>query len=72
MKLQFKVQRYQTEAVDAVVDVFAGQPFADGVKYRIDPGRDIAPTLLDDAGLRSWRTSTPSRGLEVCRCRRVS
>lgn len=53
MKLQFKVQRYQTEAVDAVVDVFAGQPFADGVKYRIDPGRDIAPTLLDDAGLRN-------------------
>lgn len=35
MKLQFKVQQYQTEAV---VDVFAGQPFADGVKYRIDPG----------------------------------
>ena len=26
MKLQFKVQPYQTEAVDAVVDVFAGQP----------------------------------------------
>lgn len=53
MKLQFKVQQYQTEAVDAVVDVFAGQPFADGVKYRIDPGKDIAPTLLDDAGLRN-------------------
>jgi type III restriction enzyme len=53
MKLQFKVQQYQTEAVDAVVDVFAGQPFADGVRYRIDPGRDIAPTLLDDAGLRN-------------------
>lgn len=53
MKLQFKVQQYQTEAVDAVVDVFAGQPYADGVKYRIDPGRDAAPTLLDDAGLRN-------------------
>ena len=26
MKLRFKVQRYQTEAVDAVVDCFAGQP----------------------------------------------
>ena len=57
MKLQFKVQRYQTEAVDAVVDVFAGQPFADGVKYRIDPGRETAPTLLDDAGLRNTAIS---------------
>ena len=28
MKLQFKIQPYQTDAVDAVVDVFAGQPEA--------------------------------------------
>ncbi|GAC1519934.1 MAG: DEAD/DEAH box helicase family protein [Marmoricola sp.] len=53
MKLQFKVQQYQTEAVDAVVDVFAGQPYADGVKYRIDPGKDAAQTLMEDAGLRN-------------------
>lgn len=53
MKLQFKVQPYQTEAVDAVVDVFSGQPFADGVKYRIDPGKDAGQTLLDGAGLRN-------------------
>jgi type III restriction enzyme len=53
MKLQFKTQQYQTEAVDAVVEVFAGQPYADGVKYRIDPGKDFAPTLLEDAGLRN-------------------
>ncbi|MFZ1578126.1 MAG: DEAD/DEAH box helicase family protein [Nostocoides sp.] len=53
MKLQFKVQPYQTEAVDAVVDAFAGQPYADGVKYRVDPGKDAAQTLLDDAGLRN-------------------
>lgn len=53
MKLQFKVQQYQTDAVDAVVNVFAGQPFADGVKYRIDPGKEVAPTLLDGAGLRN-------------------
>lgn len=53
MKLQFKVQRYQTEAVDAVVDVFTGQPYADGVKYRIDPGKDAALTLVEDAGLRN-------------------
>ncbi|MEZ5210462.1 DEAD/DEAH box helicase family protein [Gordonia sp. PP30] len=38
MKLQFKTQEYQTKAVDAVVDVFAGQPRHDGLLYRIDPG----------------------------------
>ena len=53
MQLQFKVQQYQTEAVDAVVDVFSGQPYADGVKYRIDPGKDAPQTLLVDAGLRN-------------------
>lgn len=53
MKLQFKVQQYQTEAVDAVVNVFAGQPYADGVKYRIDPGKGTSTTLLEDAGLRN-------------------
>ena len=53
MKLQFKVQQFQTEAVGAVVDVFAGQPFADWVRYRIDPGSAAAPTLLEDAGLRN-------------------
>lgn len=53
MKLQFKVQEYQTEAVEAVVDVFAGQPYADGVKYRIDPGMNKAPMLIDNAGLRN-------------------
>ncbi|AYG02345.1 type III restriction-modification system endonuclease [Gryllotalpicola protaetiae] len=65
MKLQFKVQPYQTEAVDAVVDVFMGQPYADGVKYRIDPGKEAAPTLLEDAGLRNAEIAlTPSQLLE--------
>ncbi|WP_213575674.1 DEAD/DEAH box helicase family protein [Rhodococcus sp. USK13] len=39
MKLQFKVQQYQTDAVDSVVDVFEGQPKHDGIFYRIDPGK---------------------------------
>jgi type III restriction enzyme len=65
MKLQFKVQQYQTEAVDAVVDVFTGQPYADGVKYRIDPGKNAAPTLLEDAGLRNAEIAlTPPQLLE--------
>ena len=61
MKLQFKVQQYQTDAVDAVVETFAGQPKHDGISYRIDPGRvnpATAPTLFEtderpDAGLRN-------------------
>lgn len=53
MKLQFKVQEYQTEAVDSVVEVFAGQPRRDGTSYRIDPG--VSNTgqsrIFDDSGL---------------------
>lgn len=61
MKLQFKVQQYQTDAVDTVVDVFAGQPKHDGISYRIDPGRVRPlsnPALFEvneasDSGLRN-------------------
>src|SRR5690606_17283786 len=38
MKLRFKVQPYQTNAVNAVVDCFTGQPLSAGLSYRIDPG----------------------------------
>src|SRR5690625_4626323 len=38
MKLKFKVQPYQTNAVNDVVDCFAGQPMTAGLTYRIDPG----------------------------------
>ncbi|MBA2725842.1 MAG: DEAD/DEAH box helicase family protein, partial [Actinobacteria bacterium] len=53
MKLQFKIQPYQTEAVGAVVDCFAGQPFADGVSYRIDPGKASQQRLGEDSGFRN-------------------
>lgn len=40
MKLKFKTQAYQSAAVQAVVDCFAGQPpaTAGAMSYRIDPG----------------------------------
>lgn len=38
MKLKFKVQPYQTNAVNDVVDCFVGQPMTTGLPYRIDPG----------------------------------
>ena len=61
MKLQFKVQQYQTDAVDSVVEVFAGQPQHDGISYRIDPGKmnpAANPALFEanetpDSGLRN-------------------
>lgn len=53
MELQFKVQQYQTAAVEAVANIFTGQPYADGVTYRIDPGKEVLQTSLEDAGLRN-------------------
>jgi fido (protein-threonine AMPylation protein) len=41
MKLKFKKQAYQTNAVDAVADCFAGQPKREGLNYRMDPGRAV-------------------------------
>jgi type III restriction enzyme len=42
MKLKFKLQAFQTDAVMSVVDCFAGQPKSRGFKYAIDPGRIAA------------------------------
>jgi type III restriction enzyme len=39
MKLQFKIQDYQTDAVNALADCFLQQPPVSKVSYRIDPGR---------------------------------
>lgn len=46
MKFKFTIQPYQTEAVDSVVNVFAGQPFNDRFTYRRDV--DIS-RILDPA-----------------------
>lgn len=39
MKLQFKIQQYQTDAVESVVKVFAGQPNNDLLTYKVDQGK---------------------------------
>ena len=39
MKFNFKIQQYQTDAVDAVVRVFQGQGFHDRIAYIRDRGR---------------------------------
>jgi type III restriction enzyme len=40
MKLKFKIQPYQTSAVESVIDCFVGQVKTSGMAYRIDPGVD--------------------------------
>lgn len=50
MKFKFTIQGYQTEAVDSVVKVFAGQPFQDKVSYRRDIGnQEIQGSLLTNS-----------------------
>lgn len=39
MKLRFKHQKFQTDAAKAVVNVFQGQPYQDGISYLIDKGK---------------------------------
>jgi type III restriction enzyme len=58
MKLKFKKQAYQTNAVEAVADCFAGQPKREGLNYRMDPGRAVnaggrVVMPLDSAGFKN-------------------
>ena len=39
MKFNFKIQQYQTDAVDAVVKVFQGQGYHDRISYIRDVGK---------------------------------
>lgn len=39
MKFNFKIQQYQTDAVDAIVKVFNGQGYYDNIKYIRDLGK---------------------------------
>ena len=39
MKFNFKIQQYQTDAVEAVCNVFAGQGYHSGTQYRRDLGK---------------------------------
>jgi type III restriction enzyme len=66
MKLKFKTQAYQTAAVQAVVDCFAGQPpaTAEAMSYRIDPGaapRGTADLFAD--GFKNAAVKLPERQL---------
>jgi type III restriction enzyme len=48
MKFKFKIQQYQTEAVEATVNVFAGQPSKTNAQYRRDLGRLSGKITFDE------------------------
>ena len=47
MKFKFTIQPYQTEAVESVTQVFAGQRFASPLSYRRDVPQEVQGTLFD-------------------------
>lgn len=53
MKFKFTIQPYQTEAVESVTNVFAGQPFNDRFAYRrdIQIERDVTNWMMPDEEL---------------------
>ena len=48
MKFNFKIQQYQTDAVDAVAKVFQGQGYHDKVSYIRDVGKKQINFNFDD------------------------
>ena len=57
MKFNFKIQQYQTDAVESTVDIFAGQPSRDGFQYRRDLGKEAAGMLLTEADYAGYRNA---------------
>ncbi|MDU1027881.1 MAG: DEAD/DEAH box helicase family protein [Clostridiales bacterium] len=54
MRIQYKHQKFQTDAAKAVVDVFAGQPYLTPT-YMMDRGSGyIQPSLTDDVDFTGW------------------
>ena len=53
MKFKFKIQQYQTDAVNAIADVFQGQPYQAQTRYTMDKGmvRQKAQISVFDAGM---------------------
>ena len=61
MKFQFKIQQYQTDAVENTVSVFAGQPSHDPATYRRDVGRERLE--LDETGYRNAEVELDAKQL---------
>lgn len=75
MKFQFKIQGYQTQAVEDAVSVFRGQPKLDPTRYRRDAGRVAQGSVFaadEEAGYRNadveldkWQLLANIRDIQV-------
>ena len=66
MKFKFKIQPYQTDAVENTVAVFSGQPFFDNEFYRRDLGKrekDKYELEGEDTGFRNHEIEISSEQL---------
>ena len=66
MKFKFKIQGYQTEAVDNTTSIFTGQPNRDSSKYRRDLGKRDSGIIRfegDDDGYRNADVELSSKQL---------
>ena len=65
MKFTFKIQKYQTEAVDSLVKCFEGQQFADKVQYLRDKGvLPLAQKVEEQSELFETEPATSEEELE--------
>lgn len=53
MKFRFKIQQYQSDAVESVVRVFRGQHYSDGISYIRDLGekKTVIPPTMDQISM---------------------
>ena len=57
MKFKFKIQQYQTDAVEQTVNVFAGQPSKTNAQYRRDIGKIETGTIVFEDDYMGWRNN---------------
>ncbi len=57
MNFRFKIQQYQTDAVENTVSVFAGQPSRDSFQYKRDLGKKAYTQLTFDEDYAGYRNS---------------
>ena len=57
MNFKFKIQQYQTDAVENTASVFAGQPSRDSFQYKRDLGKKAATQITFDEEYAGYRNS---------------
>ena len=57
MKFNFKIQQYQTDAVESTVGIFTGQPSRDNFLYRRDIGKRATSTIVYEDEYAGYRNA---------------